>query len=156
MSKIRTVTTPLALAGALLLLLAAPLTAAPACSGADITTKVSDTAKGQLIRNAAELSAALKNAQGGDIFELASGNYGALTLATAFRKPVTLRSADPKAPACFTEMSLNGAENVTLDGIVFDYAYTSGDRDAPTNSTSRTATTSSFPIRCSTEITTPE
>ncbi|MGJ5620609.1 right-handed parallel beta-helix repeat-containing protein [Sulfitobacter sp. MF3-043] len=130
MAKTRIVTAPLALASALFLLLAGPLAAAPACSGTDITTKVSATPRGHLIRNPAELSNALGNTQGGDVFELASGNYGALTITTAFRKPVTLRSADPKAPACFTELRLEGAKNVTLDGLVFDYAYTSGDKDS--------------------------
>jgi len=129
MAKTRIVTAPLALVSALFLLLAGPLTAAPACSGVKITTRASNTAKGQPIRNAAELSAALKNAQGGDVFTLASGNYGALTIATAFRKPVTLRSADPKTPACFTGLQLKGAENITFDGVVFDYAYSQGDRN---------------------------
>ena len=130
MYKIRDIASSLVRAGAFVLLLSAPLAAAPACTGAKAIARVLNAEKSQPVRNAQELSAALKGARGGETFLLASGNYGALTVRTAFRKPVTLRSANAKAPACFTELQLNGAENITLDGVVFDYAYSAGDRDA--------------------------
>jgi len=64
-------------------------------------------------------------ASGGTIL-LAAGDYGALTLTSA-TSGVTLRSADPAHPARFTGLMVNGASNVTLDALIFDYSYQSGD-----------------------------
>jgi len=117
----------------LLLSLSTPLSAAAACKNTKITTNVAGTGGGQLIRNPSELSAALKNAQGGETFDLEGGNYGDLIIRSAFREPVTIRSADPGSPACFTALRLSQAGNIMFDGLLFDYEYTSGDRDHHNN-----------------------
>lgn len=85
------------------------------------------------VSTAAELKTALQSVQGGDTIVLAEGNYGGLSLSTysgfdvTFDTPVTIRSADPDAPAVFTALNLNGASNVVIEGVVFDYTYTAGD-----------------------------
>ena len=117
-------------AGLLLLLLSVPLAAAPACTQINTATSASTAQKGDAIGNAADLTAALKRAQGGEVFLLAPGNYGALTLKKTFSNLVMIRSANAEAPACFTELRLKGAENIALDRLVFDYTYTDGDRDS--------------------------
>ncbi|WP_138935606.1 right-handed parallel beta-helix repeat-containing protein [Roseovarius arcticus] len=117
----------LPLAGLLLLLVPIPAAAAPACSG---VSTGSTAQKDDAIGNAADLSAALKRAEGGEVFLLAAGDYGALTLKKEFSSPMTIRSANAKASACYTELRLNGGENIVLDGLVFDYAYTEGDRNS--------------------------
>ena len=114
----------------LLLSFPASLSAAAACTGPKITTKVANTNDGQSIRSPSELSAAIKKAKGGETFVLEGGNYGSLKIKKSFRKPVTIRSATSGSPACFTELRLDRAGNVTLDGLVFDYAYSPGDKDS--------------------------
>lgn len=118
----------LVLAGALLLMLGFDVAAQTPCQGRDVRTHLPATqTKGQPVANAADLGAALQNAQGGEIFLLAPGNYGTLRMNTAYRSPVVIRSADPAAPACFTRLVLEGARNVHLDGVYFDYTYNAGD-----------------------------
>lgn len=112
-----------------LLTLSTPPSAAPACTGANITTPGSGAKTGQAITSAQELSAAIKNARGGETFILQGGNYGLLRIRKAFSKPVTIRSASPRSPACFTDLRLKGAANVALDGLFFDYRYAPGDKD---------------------------
>ena len=107
---------------------AAPLLATPTCSNMEIAAKIPDAGGGQVIRNAKELSAAIKNARGGETFILAGENFGSLKINRSFKTPVTIRSADARSPACLTELRLRGAGNVTLDGLIFDYTYTSGDK----------------------------
>ena len=128
MRMIGTLANPLSLVGLLFMLLPSSLVAAPACMGLQAATKISTAQPGQMIRDKGDLSAALERAQGGETFLLASGSYGTLAIDTAFQTPVTLRSANPEAPACFTELRLDGAKNINLDGLMFDYAYTAGDR----------------------------
>ncbi|WP_218961139.1 right-handed parallel beta-helix repeat-containing protein [Ruegeria sediminis] len=106
------------------------LSAAPACSGNKITTTAAGAGQGQVIRNAAELSAALRKARGGETLALAGGNYGTLKIRATFGKSVTIRSANPKSPACFSKLHLSGVRNIVLDGLVFDYAFTQGDKDS--------------------------
>lgn len=129
MYRLRSIVGSLTLAGAFVLLLSPPLAAAPACTEANAIDKVLNAEKGQSVRNSQELSTALREAQGGETFLLAPGNYGVLAIRTAFSKPVTLRSADANNPACFSELRLKKARNVTLDGVVFDYAYAPGERN---------------------------
>lgn len=115
-----------------MLLLMAPATparAAPACAGMKAASGGSDAQSGQIIRNAQGLSEALSTASGGETLVLAGGNYGALNIKKAFKSPVSIRSADPGSPACFTGMRLNGAGNLGLDGLVFDYSYKPGDKN---------------------------
>ncbi len=119
----------------LLLSFSAPSYAAGACTDTKATTNVSGTEKGQTLRNASELAGAVKNAKGGETFILEGGNYGALKISNIFEKPVTIRSANPGSPACFTELRLQGAGNIVLDGLIFDYEYSPGDKDSTTRFT---------------------
>lgn len=127
MQKMRISIRPLALVVALFLLMTAPLAAATACKGARIAAKAPNTGAGQAIRNASELSAALRGSRGGETFVLAPGNYGELALHADYKSPVTIRSANPKSPACFTGMFLEGANNIVLQNIYFDYVFSAGD-----------------------------
>lgn len=85
------------------------------------------------VSDSAGLYDALANATGGDTIELASGDYGELGLwpgsgfDVTFDSAVTITSADPEAQASFSEMRLNGVENLILDNVVFDYTYDSAD-----------------------------
>ncbi|MFU8831393.1 MAG: right-handed parallel beta-helix repeat-containing protein [Wenzhouxiangella sp.] len=90
------------------------------------------------VSNSEELLKALASAKGGDTIELAGGDYGRLSLVDGktdfnirFDTPVTITSADPDAPASFSEMGLNGARNITFDNIVFDYEFSID--DSPTH-----------------------
>lgn len=109
----------------LLMAPATPVRAAPACAGVKTASAPQD---GQIIQNAQGLSQALGTANGGETILLAGGNYGALIVKQTFKTPVVIRSADPNAPACFTELRLKGAGNLALDGLVFDYAYKPGEK----------------------------
>jgi hypothetical protein len=81
------------------------------------------------VSTAAELQDALSKATGGDEIRLAGGDYGELKLGSSaqFSSEVTITSADPGDPASFSSMRLNGAANITFDGVDFDYSYSSGD-----------------------------
>ena len=82
----------------------------------------------------AELVAALKTAEQGDVISLASGNYGELTLKGQagfdmnFAGGVAIVSADPTDPAVLSGLDLRGASNLTFSGIKFDYTFADGDR----------------------------
>ena len=73
------------------------------------------------VSNAAELSAALSSAQGGDRIELAGGDYGKVWVGNDFASDVTIVSADPSDPAIFHELHINGATHIVFDGLVLDY-----------------------------------
>ena len=75
------------------------------------------------------LTQALAAAKPGTVITLAAGDYGALTLDNMggdAGNPVTLRSADPKAPAQFSSMSLTGTRHLVLEGLRFTYSFTEG------------------------------
>ena len=80
-----------------------------------------------------ELQAALAEAEGGDTIALAGGDYGAGALKSkgdfslAFASDVTIVSADPDDPAIFTQLTVAGAQNLVLDGVVFDYRFAEDD-----------------------------
>ncbi|WP_170349862.1 right-handed parallel beta-helix repeat-containing protein [Ruegeria atlantica] len=105
--------------------LATPLLAASACSG---FKGGSQSQNGQVIQNAQGLNQALNHASGGETLLLAGGNYDALIVKRAFKTPVTIRSADPSSPACFTGLRLKNAGNLILDGLMFDYSFQRGDK----------------------------
>ena len=69
-----------------------------------------------------ELIQTLSKVGPGDTVLLAAGNYGALNLSTKFGGEVTIRSANPSNPAVFTSLDLDGASNLTFDGVKFDLA----------------------------------
>ena len=72
------------------------------------------------VTTAAELTAALDAATGGETIELVPGNYGKLTVTKVFGSEVTIQSADPANKAVFSELLLNGAAWLTFRDIVFD------------------------------------
>ena len=79
------------------------------------------------VESAEELFEALTTATGGEIIELAAGDYGNLTLWDVqypnikFPETVTVRSEDPSDMASFSGMKLNGVENLTFDMIEVDF-----------------------------------
>jgi PKD repeat protein len=79
------------------------------------------------------LYSALANAKGGETIALAGGEYGQLNLGTKagfsrdFPSNVTITSADPDNPAVFSTAVLREVDNLTLDGLTFDYSFAPGD-----------------------------
>ncbi|WP_171213014.1 right-handed parallel beta-helix repeat-containing protein [Ruegeria sp. HKCCA5839] len=80
------------------------------------------------VTNAAELTAALSSASGGDEIRLSGGDYGALNISKSFNSEVRIVSDDPSNPASFSTMNINGASNITIDGVEFDYSFSAGDK----------------------------
>ena len=82
------------------------------------------------VSSATELAGALSQAVDGEAILLAAGDYGRLDLNGSTRNDlaVTLRSADPLAPARFSGLTIRQTANVTLDGITFDYSFQAGDQ----------------------------
>jgi hypothetical protein len=82
-----------------------------------------------------ELYEALAACTGGETILLEGGDYGSLVLNSksgfdiTFPSNVTIASADPENPAVFDKLVVHGAENVTLDGLYFDYTFTAGDAE---------------------------
>lgn len=83
------------------------------------------------ITNATQLTAALKVAKGGEVFELSGGDYGALNIVNrTFSAPVTIRSASTSAPAYFSQTSnIRGSSGVSLEGLDFRNPRTAGQGD---------------------------
>ena len=85
------------------------------------------------VSSLAELNTALSGAQGGETILLEGGDYGELFLTAksgfdyAYPENVTIASADPNAPAIFSQVDVRDAGNLTFDGIVFDYEFEAGD-----------------------------
>jgi len=82
------------------------------------------------VTDAAGLAAALRTATGGETIRLAPGDYGRLDLdgrAFSFKRPVTVTSDDPGAPALFTGLNVSGAANIRFETLAFDYRWTAGD-----------------------------
>ena len=79
------------------------------------------------VTNSAQLATALNQASGGDKIVLASGDYGRLDINEKFSSTVTITSADAGHPAKFSSMLMNGAQNVTIDKVSFDYTYKATD-----------------------------
>jgi len=80
-----------------------------------------------LVLNATELSSALAAAVGGEVFELASGNYGVVSINQSYATDVTVRSLDITSPAEFTGLSINGGSHIIIDSVFCDYTHTPGD-----------------------------
>ncbi|NOE20727.1 hypothetical protein GS634_21565 [Ruegeria atlantica] len=117
----------LALAGTILLFFSPALHAKTPCDRQQFKPRFTAQTQGQAISDAATLASALQNARGGEVYLLAPGNYGTLKLGKAYPSPVVIRSADPASLACFSVAVLDGAENVHLDGIRFDYTFKNAD-----------------------------
>ncbi len=79
-----------------------------------------------------ELLSTLAKATGGETILLAAGDYGELNLYDGaqsfvkFASEVTIKSADPEDPAVFSNMRLNGVENLSFDSVKFDYTAEDG------------------------------
>src|SRR3546814_7735874 len=82
------------------------------------------------ISSAAQLASALKAAKGGETFDLAPGNYGALLIQSRrFSTPVTFRSIDPSKPAVFSVQSVvRDSSGVSFDDFSFHIPYPGPDR----------------------------
>lgn len=71
-----------------------------------------------IIASAAEFTAAIAVARGGETLMLAPGNYGSLNLwKRTFAPAVTIASADPARPAAFDDVTLNAVENIAFDAV---------------------------------------
>jgi PKD repeat protein len=76
---------------------------------------------------------AMSQAKPGDTIQLLGGNYGAVVLKNipdsrhTFASNLNIVSADLENPAIFTGLQVSGAQDLTFDGIVFDYQFASGD-----------------------------
>lgn len=85
------------------------------------------------VSTAEGLYQALEKANGGETILLESGTYEDFSLSAKnnfnvqFASEVTVRSADSDDPAVFHKIALKGVENLTLDGLVFDYGFETGD-----------------------------
>jgi hypothetical protein len=78
-----------------------------------------------------DFAAALDAAVAGTVLQLAGGQYGALVLEDMggdAGAPITVRSADPAAPAVFSAMDLRGVSHLVLDGLSFDYSFAPEDK----------------------------
>jgi len=85
------------------------------------------------VSDSAGLYEALAKAAGGDMIELAAGDYGALNLNHrtnfdfTYDSPITIVSANSTNPAVFSSMNMVGASNITFDNIEFDYTFEADD-----------------------------
>lgn len=73
------------------------------------------------------LAQALQTAPRGAVLELAAGDYGALDIRGDISATV-LRSANPGTPARFSSAMVQGVDDLTIEGLVFDYRYRAGDQ----------------------------
>ena len=114
------------LRGAAALALALWVSAWPGTAPAD-----SPVAGPVAVADAAALKLALAAAGPGSVLVLAPGDYGSLILkdlgGTALA-PITLRSADPAAPAVFATLEMDGSHDLVLQGLGFQYHFTPGDK----------------------------
>ncbi|QCO58120.1 hypothetical protein EOK75_20385 (plasmid) [Pseudorhodobacter turbinis] len=79
----------------------------------------------------AELQQALSNTSDTTEITLQSGDYGVLSihgLKKPAGMPLVLRSIDPANPARFSKVILHDVQNVTIDSVIFDYSYQTGDK----------------------------
>lgn len=76
------------------------------------------------VSNAAQLSAALAAARGGDIIRLAAGNYGDVTIRNTFTTDVTITSADAGRPATFHTLNVVSSSGLVFDGVNINFTPT--------------------------------
>nr|WP_254438119.1 LamG-like jellyroll fold domain-containing protein [Ruegeria arenilitoris] len=69
------------------------------------------------VSNDAQLSSALKSAKGGDTIILADGNYSGLEITNDYSSMVTIQAANPGKANFNGSIQLDGASNITFDGI---------------------------------------
>lgn len=79
------------------------------------------------VSSTSELKAALARASGGDVVELAAGDYGNLSLRSLdYDSEVTIRSFDPDDPAVFNTINITSSSNVTFDSLFIDFTPNEG------------------------------
>ncbi|MEI4473701.1 right-handed parallel beta-helix repeat-containing protein [Frigidibacter sp. MR17.24] len=112
----------------LVVLAALPAAATIAMPGPVLPIRIDAAADTVDVADAAALQRFLKDPGrlGGKILLLAPGNYGAL--AESGLSSLTLRSADPRNPAVFSEVSLRDARDVTFENITVKYDFADGDK----------------------------
>lgn len=69
----------------------------------------------------AQFGAALAAAKGGETIQLAAGVLYSMPSSPKFASPVTIKGG------VFATLNLQGAENITFDGALFDYKFRQGD-----------------------------
>jgi len=77
----------------------------------------------------AQLAAALRTVQAGDVLVLEDGDYGILSLTADFDAPVTLTSRTPLG-ASFGKITLTGATNWQFDGLTLTDGFSAISRSA--------------------------
>lgn len=66
----------------------------------------------------AQLDAAIARARGGEVIQVAKGNYGVLTVpARQFSKTVTIQSANAAAPATFAKLQMQKVRNIVFKDL---------------------------------------
>lgn len=74
------------------------------------------------VSTTSELTAALNKASGGDVINLAAGDYGNYTInGLKFSSDVTIQSADPNNQAVFNQIKVLNASNIEFKGIFLDF-----------------------------------
>ena len=70
------------------------------------------------VSTAAQLTAAIKSAKGGETILLAAGDYGAVTIKNwSMSSTVTLKSADPDHDAVISDLRISGSSNFRFEDI---------------------------------------
>ncbi len=81
------------------------------------------------VSTVSELYTALASSTGGETIRMAGGDYGSLNLKYQhlnYATPITIVSDDPNNPAIISEMTLNGAKNMTFEDITFKSYHATG------------------------------
>jgi len=82
------------------------------------------------VANAAQLSAAIQSARGGETILLAAGNYGALTIKNlAMASTVTIKSADPAHDAVISDLRVSNSSNFRFEDIDLHRVLAPGEAD---------------------------
>ena len=85
------------------------------------------------VRGADELKDALASTSGGEVFVLEGGDYGGIAMSEShyahidFSKGLTFKAADPVDPPSFSKVITYHVDNLTFDGITFDYGAEPGE-----------------------------
>ncbi|WP_213980522.1 right-handed parallel beta-helix repeat-containing protein [Sphingomonas sp. dw_22] len=71
-----------------------------------------------VVKNQAELLAAIENARGGETIKLLAGNYGTINIGNSdFASTVNIVSADIDNPATIERIMINGSKNIAVKNI---------------------------------------
>lgn len=82
------------------------------------------------VSNAAQLTAALENATGGDEIRLAEGDYGDFSFSNKdFSSELVITSANDSNPAVFSQMTFSNVSNLTIDNVFVDFIPDASTKD---------------------------